>query len=204
MFKEVFEICPNLKEGLSDNPKFISYVNSQSETILRGLYNGSIYLESKSEKKSNNNKEGNNKKENKVKSDSLFTMFDFSTDKLDDKMYQDEFPFANGIMNKSFKSWYFYIPDDKSGVNTLHFNESIFLGRAIGLTMPNNLNVSSNPMYIEVPREYYSDAFCKEEVYSVTGLKSELIPYSMENIIQYLSIDVRKLQNMRDDKFFTP
>jgi hypothetical protein len=34
-----------------------------------------------------------------------------------------------------------------------------------------------------------NDAFVREEVYSVTGLKTEMVPYSMEQIRKYLSIN---------------
>jgi hypothetical protein len=182
LFREIFEICPNLRDGFSDTPGFSSYVNSQCESVLRGLFNGKIYLDSK---KSNGNKSEND----------LFQILEFDTDKYDGKFLKLGFPFINGIMHDDFKSWYFNIPDSESGVNALRFNESVYLGRAIGLSMSSNLDVLSNNMFMSAPRNYESDPFTKDEVYAVTGLKSELIPYSMDDIKKYLSIDTFRIQS---------
>jgi hypothetical protein len=214
LFSDVFTFCPALKEGMSDNPNYISYVNSSSETILRGLFNASIYLKSKTgeveDKEEDDNDSSNNtrrrkkkKKNNKVIGPgSLYEMFEFSTDKFESKMLPSEFPFMNSIMDEKFDKWYYYIPDSESGINAMHFNESLFLGRAIGLSTKNNhFDIAKNPMMFACYRDNISDPFTKEEVYAITGLKSELTPYSMDQISEYLRINIiNKLNNGGNDE----
>lgn len=178
LFGPIFEVCPSLRQGFSTTEGVYTYVNSQSETVLRGLFNAKIYLSSK-----------RGSENGKTKTFDLFELYEFNTDKFDSKLIQDSFPFMNGLMKTGLKEWYFYIPDSESGTNALRFNESIFLGRAIGLTMSDNVNVLNNNMYSISPRNYTNDPFTREEVYSVTALKSELVPYSMEEIKHYLSIN---------------
>jgi hypothetical protein len=180
LFKGVLSICPNLEQGLSNTPGFPSYVNSACETVLRGLFNGSVYLNSR--KGTKTSKEGD-----------LYQIFPFDTDKFDSKLLQDEFPFINSSMKNGFNEWFFYISDGESGVNALHFNESLFLGRAIGVCMQENLAVNSNNMYMVAPRNYESDPYTKEEVYAITGVKSELIPYDMDTIRKYLAINTYEI-----------
>jgi hypothetical protein len=173
LFKQIFEICPRLKQGFSTRPGVYTYVNSESETVLRGLFNAKVYLKSK----------GNNGKFD------LFDIHDFDTDTLDTHILRDSFALANGVMHKDFKKWFFYLPESSSEPAALRFNESIFLGRALGITMSNNLDVSGNNMYSTAARNYISDAFTRDEVYSVTAVKSELTPYTMDEIKHYLNIN---------------
>jgi hypothetical protein len=50
-------------------------------------------------------------------------------------------------------------------------------------------------------RDNISDPFTKEEVYAITGLKSELTPYSMDQISEYLRINIiNKLNNGGNDE----
>lgn len=183
-FEDVFTICPDLRQGFSTTEGVYTYVNSQCETILRGLYNGKIYLDSKKNKGGNNSKS-----DGKKETSDLFEMYEFDTDKFDQKMLQDSFPYMNGLMKTGFKSWFFYLSDSDSGPMALRFNESVFLGRAIGLTISDNVNVLNNNMYTTAPRNYENDPFTRDEVYSITALKSELTPYTMDEIRHYLGIN---------------
>jgi hypothetical protein len=151
-----------------------TYVNSFCEVVLKGLLNGKIYLQSRDKDKNKFN---------------LFEIYQFDTDALDSSTLKDSFAIANGVMHEDFDKWFFYLPDSQSGPEALRFNESIFIGRALGITMSSNFDVSGNYMYSSAARNYTSDAFTRDEVYAVTAVRSELTPYSMEEIRHYLGIN---------------
>lgn len=181
LFEDVFSVCPSLKEGFSTDNGVYTYVNSKCESVLRGLFNGNLYLRSRNNSGSNT---------------TLYSMYEFNTDKLDSFMKQDTFPFLNGVLKgEKLNSWYFYIPDEESGPNALRFNESVFIGRGIGLSMKSNVSVENNNLLYNSKRNYDSDPFTRDEVYAITALKSEIVPYSMDVIKRYLSINSYQSQS---------
>lgn len=190
LFKEVFEVYPDVKEGISDLPGVYRYVNFTYESVLRGLYNAKLYLEGNGKKssKQNNNNNGNDKKENT----SIFEISLLSDDTMKTFTVGDNNAFFNSFLNDEGNKFYFTLSESASKPEALRFNESIFLGRALGF-VSKQLNISDNPMYTVANRNYYSDPFTRDEVYSVTALKSEFIPLSQEQIKEYLGINTYEI-----------
>jgi hypothetical protein len=86
----------------------------------------------------------------------------------------------------------------------LRFNESIFISRACGFRSK-GLNYKGNDFYVVVERDDDCDPLTREDVYAVTGLKSEMIPFSESQISNYLGFDlypsgeIRFIKNSSDD-----
>lgn len=196
LFKEVFSVYPTLKEGLSDLPGVYSYVNTRCDTILRGLYNGKTYLSSKgSGYKSNNKKKNNNNNtENNVevtpKGNNLafFEMDLLNSSKISAWTAQDSNPLCNSFLSSDGKKFYYIMPTEKSSYKAMKFNESIFMSRALGFTST-QVTINGNNLYYVADRVRHADVFTKEEVHAITGMRTELVPFSKERISDYLEIN---------------
>lgn len=188
LFKEVFEAYPELKEGMSDDKNIISYVNSRCESVLKGLYYGKEYLESSSKRKS-----------------APFEIFVMNDETIKQIILSNNTnPIFNSFLNETGLLFYFYMPVEFSKPNGMRFNESIFLARALGF-ISKQLDVDGNSFFSQAERNTRVDIFTRDEVYSVTALKSEIIPYSPDQIKEYLGINSYKngenggVSNNKDD-----
>lgn len=175
LFEQVFEICPDLKDGLSDFEGIYSYVNAQYESVLKGLFNAKSYLDT-------------NLKDVSGVRKSLFEIDYLNTTSFDKVFAEANNPIVNSFLSEDGKSFYFIQPTQDSVPESLRNNETVFLARAVGIRST-QLSISNNNMYTVVNRNNVSDPFTRDEVYAVTGLKSELVPYSMDQIKMYLGIN---------------
>jgi hypothetical protein len=85
------------------------------------------------------------------------------------------------------------LPTQDSKPEALRFNESLHCGRAVGFRRDQFI-LESNSFY-KVATRRDPDFLTREEVYSITGLKSEMVPSSMEQIKYYLGINSYISQN---------
>jgi hypothetical protein len=184
-FQPIFDISPDLKEGMSDVKGIYSYVNSRYESVLKGLYNAKLYLESRNDKSKFSSNSNNINSKNS--SHSLFQIGMLDDDNIKAFVIGEDNPILNSFLSKGFDKFYFIMPVQDSVPEALRFNESLFISRALGFT-GKQLNISGNAIYTSAIR-HTNDAFVREEVYSITGLKTEMVPYSMEQIRKYLSIN---------------
>lgn len=174
IFKEIFETYPRLKEGMSDIKGVYSYVNSDNETILKGLYYASQYNKSR----------GNDKNNTKT----FYEMAKLNDENIEMFTLGDSNPITNSFLSLDFKKFFFIFPDNQSGPLSMRNNESLFISRALGFSRE-QLTIDDNDFFKVAKRDISSDSFCRDEVYSVTGLSTNIVPYSEEQIKEYLSID---------------
>jgi hypothetical protein len=170
----IFDRYPDLKEGMSDIPGVVSYVNVNYEGVLRGLFNAKTYLDT-------NSKKGQG-------AATLFEINNLTNKDANFMLNEDSNPLLNSFLNEDHDNFSFILPTEKSGPMALRFNESVFISRALGFTSE-GISVSGNSFYSTVPRNKDYDRFVRDEVYSVTGLKSEIMPYTTEQILQYINVD---------------
>lgn len=178
-FDPIFTEYPDLRTGMSDNPNIISYVNIEYEPIMQGLYYAKEYLASKAK-----DREGNN---------NLFEIHELNSTKIESFTSGEVNPIANSFLNDDGDKFYFVLPPNESKPQALRFNASVFLPRAIGLRS-NQLILEDNNFYKVARRDTSSDIFTRDEVFSITGLKSEIIPDSRNQIMEYLGINSFKLE----------
>jgi hypothetical protein len=183
ILKPIFEMYPDLEEGMSEIQNDISYVNSKYESILKGLASAKLFLD---KNKIRNSKDG----------DSLFEITNLADPKIAAMLQEDSNPLMNSFLNQAHDEFSFILPTVNSGPEALRFNESIFISRALGFTSI-GLKTGSNFYYSRIPRDISADRLTRDEVYSVTGLKTELTPYSDARILDYLSINTYKIKNER-------
>lgn len=176
ILEPIFNVYSDVREGMSDVEGVYSYVNQTYETILNGLYNGKTYLD---ERKKNNN------------GSSIYEIIARNDDKIESFFSVDQFPFMNSFLDFQDSKFYFILPDDKSKPNSMRSNESLFLARALGLTCK-GLTHDGNQLYKVSNRMKDVDPFSRDEMYSITGVKTELVPYSENLIVQYLGINTFK------------
>lgn len=171
IFSPIFKIYPSLKEGMSDNNFIVSYVNSRCESILKGLHSGKQYLDSRSGSK-----------------EKLFQITEMNDSAIDTYIEVETNPIMNSFLSEDGEKFYFIFPSAESGPEAMRFNESLFASRAMGF-ISNQLNYSGNAFYTVSKRNKETDFMAREEVYAITKLKSEIVPYSNEQIKNYLSIN---------------
>lgn len=191
LLQPLFDIVPDIKEGMSDIPNVYSYVNTQYEAVLFGLYNARLYLAKKGNKDMQSNENTENGK--KTKSD-LFQIVRMDDSTTEGFALAESNPLTNSFLSENGKSFYFVLPKDKTATEALRNNESLFLSRALGFRRQ-QFSIDGNPCYLVANRNPDCDPFTRDDVYSVTGLKSELVPYSMEQMEVYLSVNSYKSYN---------
>lgn len=168
-----FQFYPELNIGISGSPNNYSYVNPRYESIKNGLANGKIYMEG-------------NRNSRFSSSNPLFEMKSYNDDTIKKTLSEQSFPFANSFLNENKDKFYFILQTVNSKPHALRYNESVFVSRAIGLSSKGNLSTEGNNYYNEVLRDVTYDPFTKDDVYSITGLKSEMSPLSATEIRKYL------------------
>lgn len=169
----IFNVYPDLKNGLSDNDQRISYVNTACETVLTGLYNSKVFM----------NTRGKN-------IPTIFEIKDMTDSTLESiTLSSDSNPILNSFLGQEGKRFYFLNTD--SGPGKMRFNESLFITRALGFT-GKQLDIDENVFYTVSKRDTDCDPLTKDDLYAITGLKTDLIPYSTEQIKKYLGINTFK------------
>lgn len=166
---------PNLSLGLTQYSNTYFY-NSHYERILTGLYNDKVYLTSRTA--------GKNSKNNM---DNVFEITHLNDDKLLSFLSHDSNPIGNSFLNKDRTQFLFNMPYDKSGPEALRFNESIFLTRALGF-VGSNFAYRGNSFYTNVPRSTQQDFLTREEVYAVTGIKTNSTARTEDEMKFYLKV----------------
>lgn len=172
--KGIFEAYPELKQGLSISGNNFSYVNVMCESILRGLSNGRDFLMSRN---------------NKNRSMNMYELYSYDDENVSKFLKKDSNPFANSCLSTDFKEFKLIIPRDNTSPKTIKFNESLFLSRALGFTCDDLPSFEGNNVYKVIKRDYYEDVFTKDEVYSITGIKSDMVPYTNDEILDYLNLN---------------
>lgn len=178
VLKPIFDVYPNIKDGFTSgkNPSFMSFIH---ETVLKGLYDASVFL------KSNKNYGGQ-----------LFDVVPLNSEEFKSVTSDLNNPLCNGFLSLDGKQFHF-IDVNYSSRENIRFNESIFLTRAIGLRS-SGLTVVENNFYNVVQRDPSYDRLVKDDVYAILGLESVLSPYSMQQIQHYLGI-ITKYPNKEKD-----
>jgi hypothetical protein len=162
---------PELREGLSLDPNQVRYANTKYEAALEGIKNQVQYLNAK---KSEDNK-------------NLMHILPADTEELDTFLISDSNPIANSFLSNGGKKFSFIFPSEKATPNVLRFNESTFLPSAIGITSdPKQSLVMGNQIYKTVDRNPIQDLMISNQLYSITGLKSDILPNSEEGINHYI------------------
>lgn len=175
LFEPIFEFSPDLKEGMSDAEGTYSYVNFMYESVLKGLNN---FKSSKFSKGS-------------PKLSSLYFTHKMTDESIKTFLVGDSNPLMNSFFNEDFSKFYYIMPTDKSVPEALRFNESLFISRALGFT-GKQLTISDNNMYTVSKVNKDVDRLIREDLYAVTGIKTEIVNYSMEQIKYYLAINTYK------------
>lgn len=169
----IFEIYPDVAEGMSDRSLHVSYVNTTYESVLNGLFNWTkIPMKGKN-------------------GESLFFINKMDDMTIQSMTNQESNPILNSHLSEDLEKFYFINPVSNSGPNKMRFNESLFISRAIGI-VSNQLEVDDNTFYNVAKRDPVGDYLTKEEVYAVCGLKTDTIPLSMEQIQTYLQMNSYK------------
>lgn len=193
----VFEIYPNLKTGMSIHENSYSYINAEYESILTGLYNAKNFIE-RNNTTSNSNNNGSSTNSNASASSPRATIFDMCTLDSDTvlQFFSDaQYPFMNSFLNDSGDKFSFILPSNESKPESIKHNESVFLARSLGLVSKGVFRQENN-IYCSVPRKFSSDNLIYNEVYSVTGLKTEMLPDSEDFINAYLSLPKPKSDDL--------
>lgn len=175
MFAGMFSIIPDLKVGMSESEGTYSYVNFFYESVLKGLHNF------KSSKFMKDN----------TKLSNLYYTHKMNDEKLKTVVLGDSNPLLNSFLSEDFTKFYFIMPTQDSVPEALRFNESLFISRSVGFT-GKQLTFSDNNMYTIANVNVDTDPLIREDVYSVTGVKTEIVPQSMETILHFLSINTYK------------
>lgn len=170
LFKPIFDVFPDIEEGISYNVNYPSYVCSRYEAILKGLHSAKLYLEGR--RNSGTPKE-------------LFSMVEMNDVRIEAFVNVGTNPIWNSFLGKDGKEFFFVLPQKDSTPEALRFNESLHIGRAVGM-VSEQLNYGGNNFYNVAPRNTLNDFMTREEVYAITGLKSNIVPYTLEQIEQYL------------------
>jgi hypothetical protein len=87
----------------------------------------------------------------------------------------------NSFLSPDSDKFYFIFPQNQANDNSIEWNESIFLARAIGVRS-DSYCYEDNQYYVSVDREIVGDKLTRFDVYAITGLKTEALPLSPEQI----------------------
>lgn len=172
VFKEVFKKYPLLKEGMSTRSNIVSYVNTDLEAVMKGLANAEKYL----------------KGSKNIKVQNLFQVFPMNDSKIESFTEEGSNPILNSCLHTDGTKFMFYFPANESGPDKMHFNESIYFSRAVGMSFK-NLDYSGNRLYTVVDRDTVFDGLAKEEVFAITGLKTEIVPLTSDQMQKYMNMN---------------
>lgn len=175
ILQPIFDSYPELEEGISYTPNVISYVNSRHDAILNGLFNASTYLNSR----------------NKIQNEPLYEMRHLDDENIASMTNKSNNPLLNSFLSDDGSRFYYINPVSVSGPGKMRFNPSLYVGRGIGYRST-QLVIEENSFFNVAKRDSITDPFTREEVYAITGLKSEIIPYSSSQILEYLGINSYK------------
>lgn len=175
VLEEIQDLYPCIKEGMSSDGNNFIYSNVTYECILEGLSNGSIFLKSKMKDRSKN---------------LPFLILPSNSEDME-KFVDTESsnPILNSFLSSDRTKFSFITKAGSEVKSSPMFEESLFISRALGFTSNSGENsLYGNSFYTTVPRNPFKDFLTREEVYSITGLKTEEIPFSYDQLIAYLSI----------------
>lgn len=190
LIQPVLDQYPNIKAGLTNSVNARTFYHEIYETILTGLANDRAYLSSRRSRGNNNNTAQSSL------SEGMFEITTLTDDRIPAFLNQESNPLANSFLNKDFNRFFFNSPYNLSGPEALRYNESIFISRAIGFT-GSNLSYEGNKLYRSVPRKILNDYLTRDEVYAVTGIKTDAIPRAEDDLNLYLGIvDLTKRANV--------
>lgn len=169
----IFEVYPDLRDGLSTNDRNISYVNTACETVLNGLYNSKVFM----------NTRGKNLP-------AIFEIRDMTDENIEAvTLSNSSNPILNSLLNEKGDRFMFINTD--TGPGNMRFNESLFITRSLGF-IGKQLEIDENVFYAVSRRDSSADPLTKNDLYAITGIKTDLIPYTDEQIKNYLGINTYK------------
>lgn len=180
LFEQVFETIPILRQVISDAKGVYTFISFQYESVLKGLYN--LKTQKMTQSKSNNGRGSSDRLSN------LYYINNMNDDSIKSILIGDSNPLLNSFFSKDGLKFYFIMPIDKSVPEALRFNESLFISRAIGLT-GNQHEIGGNNVYTVANVNQDVDRLIREDLYSVTGIKTEQVYLSMDQIKYYLDIN---------------
>lgn len=178
-FEELFAVYPDVAEGMSTIPGTYAYTNQTYEIVLNGLYNAQSYLNSMKSKPGAKSQP------------QLFQITTYDDAGILKFLNEESFPFMNSFLAPDCKKYYFTLPTSLSGPGVLRNNESVYLPRALGFKGV-QVNFLENNLYKVATRNTVADIFCRDEMYSITGLKTEFTPNTDEEIKKYLGMNSYK------------
>jgi hypothetical protein len=184
LFKPLFDIYPDMEEGISYDPAFPVYVNTNYERILKGLRD-SVNRAANNFNRGNGRNGGNNNNNNRRP---IFELIEMNDSRIETFTLVNSNPGWNSFLSKDGTKFSFILPEKDSVPEALRFNESLHFGRAVGF-VSNGLSYSGNNFYTVANRNPVTDFMTREEVYAITGLRSEIIPYTIEQITKYMGVN---------------
>lgn len=173
MAEPIFKAYPELKEGLSESNNNYVYLNYHYETIVRGLFNGKEYIRSR---------KGGNVVNN------IYELYLYNDENIHKFTKRDSNPILNSSLSNLGSNFNFIQPSPNTEPGTLRFNESLFLPRAIGLFNNATPKVNGNSIYLTVDRNILDDPFTKDDIYAITGMKTDIVPYPVTEMLLYLNL----------------
>lgn len=182
LIQPVLDMYPNISVGLTNSVNSRTFYNSTYERILTGLSNDRAYILSRRGR-------GSNPKGSKqsTQSESTFEITFLTDDRIPAFLNQETNPFSNSFLNKDLTRFYYNSPYNLSGPEAMKYNESVFITRALCFT-GSNISYEGNSFYRSVRRNNLNDYLTRDEVYAVTGLKTEAIPRAENDMNSYLDI----------------
>jgi len=176
VLEELLNYWPNLRYGLSYKVGKPHWNNPILEGFLNGLYSEMTNIMS-------------DKNVSQSTKDLMFEMTNLTNDSFMDQIVKESAnPILNSYLSEDGKEFSFVNPPEISGDNSIKFNESVFLARAIGIRA-DELLIDSNQVYTKVPRNIDIDTMTRFEVHAITGIKSDLVPNTKEEMDRYLGFD---------------
>lgn len=172
LLQPVLDEYPDINSGISSQMNTYVYQNTIFEGILSALSDAKVYMDTK----------------RNATAKGLFEIVPMNDDKIPAFLLSDANPLANSFLNKERDKYYFILPSNDSSSEVLRHNESMFITRALGL-ISQQYYLSGNPLYRIAERRENEDPMTCNEMYSVTGLKSDLTPYGHIEVLKYLGIN---------------
>lgn len=185
VLEEVFKKYPNIEKGMSNVENVISYVNPVYDAILEGMWNGRKFL--LSDRFTFDDDNGGNDNQNRggkgKKKEVFFQLKRMDDPTLANVLSEESNPLLNSFLSADGGKFFFIHPANISGPGKMKFNESVFLSRALGFTSE-QLTFNDNNFYLVATRPE-RDFLTSNDVYSVTGIKTEVTPSSSADIDSY-------------------
>jgi hypothetical protein len=167
--EDALDVFPNLRNGLRYDSRTGMWTNPIYDGFLEGLYDEMVNFK-------------NNRDYLDSDKDAMYEMTTLTNDSILDQILKEKSnPILNSFLSPDSDKFYFIFPQNQANDNSIEWNESIFLARAIGVRS-DSYCYEDNQYYVSVDREIVGDKLTRFDVYAITGLKTEALPLSPEQI----------------------